>query len=190
MMLPTASAEMAKGEEWNAVRRGSFAVKSAVDRVQFACLPSRVRTDERAKVSSFSNSSPTSSHAAPKFGCRTFWMWSATVTSRSSSWGDVGNRSVLWQTGWEVHLSALPCLTYHILVVVSVVVGLSGVRVAVSYQVLHGAAERAGHWREWTAGLALSFSSGSTRASKWSTSRWTVHKMQVLIVELRLIVYS
>lgn len=54
-------------------------------------LPSSVLTEASAKVSSFSNSSPTSSHAAAKLGLSTFCMWSATVTSRSSScqpgWG-------------------------------------------------------------------------------------------------------
>lgn len=48
--------------------------------------PSRVLIELRAKVSSFSKSSPTSSQAAAKFGFKTFWIWSDTVTSRSSNW--------------------------------------------------------------------------------------------------------
>lgn len=51
-------------------------------------LPSSVLMVDKVNVSSFSNSSPTSSQAASKFSFMTFWMWSAIVTSRSSSWGD------------------------------------------------------------------------------------------------------
>lgn len=47
--------------------------------------PWRVLVELRAKVSCFSKVSPTSSQAAAKLGFITFWMWSDTVTSKSSS---------------------------------------------------------------------------------------------------------
>lgn len=116
-------------------------------------IPSNVRTDARANVSSFSKSSPTSSHAAPKFGLRTFWMWSATVTSKSSSWDRGMERNIVlyqWQDT-NITLSTVRwCVvgTYHILIVVTVVIRLSCVGVTVPDKIFHGAAERTRHWRE------------------------------------------
>lgn len=116
-------------------------------------IPSNVRTDARANVSSLSNSSPTSSHAAPKFGLRTFSMWSATVTSKSSSWDrGMARNNVLdqWRDTNITVLTVRWCIigTYHILIVVTIVIGLSCVGVTVSDQIFHGATECTRHWRE------------------------------------------
>lgn len=94
--------------------------------------PSRVLVELRTKVSSFSNVSPTSSQAAAKLGCRTFWIWSDTVTSRSSSWQarSQSQISVLAEQGKaEGANHVLPCVrilvgpkqNYALMVIISLV---------------------------------------------------------------------
>lgn len=80
-------------------------------------------------------------------------MWSATVTSKSSSWDrGMARNNVLdqWRDTNITVLTVRWCIiaTYHILIVVTIVIGLSCVWVTVSDQIFHGATECTRHWRE------------------------------------------